>query len=76
MVFCGARSERNVENCAGLACWVLIDLMFDFFATGRARKGNTVRLFYGAVRMKAGANPSEDFYANLARHLQAAVIYT
>ena len=74
MVFSGARSERNVENRAGLACW-LLDLMLDFFATGRVRRQYCKAILWGGPN-GSGRNPSEDFYANLARHLQAPVKYT
>ena len=47
MVFSGARSERSVEDCVGPACRVLIDLMLDFSATGRARKRYCVDILWG-----------------------------
>ena len=37
MVFSRARSERNVEDCAGRSCCMLMDLMLNLIADGRVR---------------------------------------
>ena len=75
MVFSRARSERNVEDCAGLACWMIIDLVLKRFANGRVGRQYFSDISWGGPKPN-GLNPSEDFYANLARHLSAAVINT
>ena len=54
MVFSGARSERNVEDCVGLTCRVLIDLMGDFSATGRVRTQYCADISWGGPKMKLG----------------------
>ena len=37
MVFSRARSERNVEDCAGRICSMFMDLMLKLIADGRVR---------------------------------------
>lgn len=68
MVVSRARLERKIENRAGIACWMLIDLMLELVAIDRARRQYCADISWGGPNGN-GRDPSEDYYANLACQL-------